>query len=98
MFWSGVVVAKHAPFSCCDQQGSDASYRNGFDGSVKRGKPWATIIFYSDSNGRAQWLLMQVRWSAALTVASLDGTAKGDRNTSPEESRYLHGLHKYYIK
>jgi hypothetical protein len=28
--------------------------------------------------------VMQVRWSAALTAASLDGTAKGDRNPSLE--------------
>lgn len=54
--------------------------------TVRGGKPWATVLTVVGTvSGRAQWLLMQVRWSAALTVASLDGTAKGDRNLSIED-------------
>ncbi|QKD51862.2 uncharacterized protein FOBCDRAFT_290820 [Fusarium oxysporum Fo47] len=52
-----------------EEQGPNASYWNGFDGTVRRGKPWATVLTVVGTvSGRAQ--LMQVRWSAALTVAS----------------------------
>ncbi|EGU78077.1 hypothetical protein FOXB_11421 [Fusarium oxysporum f. sp. conglutinans Fo5176] len=77
--------SKIPPF-CCNQQGPNASYWNGFDGTVRRGEPWATVLAVVGTvGGRAQWLLKQVRWSAALTVASLDGTANGDRNLSLED-------------
>ncbi|KAI3575531.1 hypothetical protein IWW34DRAFT_822666 [Fusarium oxysporum f. sp. albedinis] len=80
-----VLEEQNTPF-CCNQQGPNASYWNGFDGTVRRGKPWATVLAVVGTvSGRAQWLLMQVRWSAALTVASLDGTANGDRNLSLED-------------
>ncbi|KAH7172837.1 hypothetical protein DER46DRAFT_596564 [Fusarium sp. MPI-SDFR-AT-0072] len=69
---------------------SNASSQNGFEGRYckKRqtvGHCSCCFTAIGTVGGKAQWLLMQVRWSAALTVASLDGTAKGDRNLSLED-------------